>query len=652
MKAILVLIMVGFLLVPGESRAETTHLLITQVQITGGTGATNNDFVEIYNPTDGDVDLFGYHLAKRTKTGTSDFLLHFWTQPTIIPAGKFYLLAHEEYTTIAAVPDRTFTEPLSNDNGIALKSPSNQVVDSVGWGEAANAFVETAVFPINPTAGNSLARKFSAEHIFSDTNNNNEDFEAVTAAPRNLAYTWPEPEPEPEPEEETEPEEEPEEVEYSTAVRISEFLVNPQGADAGSEWVELYSTEDADISSWILDDEGDAGAAGSTALTIPNNTHISAGAYLVVQIPSGKFALNNTGGDTVRLMHPDFQIADSVSYSGTAPEAQSRARNTQNTFAWTSIVTKGAGNQFPVEVEEEGPEEEEPEDAPVIDYIQINEVFPNPQGSDTGNEFVEIINIGPAAVNIHNWILDDGEEDSPIGSSSYKLPSQTINPGQLIQLKIPSGKFTLNNTGEETVRLFDENKKLVNFVSYSGSTEGQSYSLMEDDWLWTLPTPGEANTVPEEVAYSEEIIISRLLPEPGEGQEEYIELMNLSDEAVSLKDWVISDEAREYKIKDLVIEAGAAALIFKSQSKISLNNFGTEVVTLTNPDGEIVSQVEYADPPKNFEFSFVGAEHGPLIRSGEEAAKRAGRPRLVVIVFSLLLWYIYIVFTPKTTPNE
>src|SRR5690606_26739414 len=150
---------------------------------------------------------------------------------------------------------------------------------------------------------------------------------------------------------------------------------------------------------------------------------------------------------------------------------------------------------------------------------------PNPEGPDTGNEFVELINTGTVAVNIHNWILDDGEEDSPIGSNSYKLPSQTINPGQLILLKIPSGKFTLNNTGEETVRLFDPNKKLVSLVSYSGSTEGQSYSLIDDDWIWTTPTPGEINSVPEETAYSDEIIISRLLPEPGEGKEEYIELM-------------------------------------------------------------------------------------------------------------------------------
>ena len=47
------------------------HLLITQAQITGGPGKTANDFVEIHNPTNNDIDLKGYRLVKRTKTATT-----------------------------------------------------------------------------------------------------------------------------------------------------------------------------------------------------------------------------------------------------------------------------------------------------------------------------------------------------------------------------------------------------------------------------------------------------------------------------------------------------------------------------------------------------------------------------------------------------
>lgn len=647
MKGIMFLSLVMFVLTPLITKADTTpHLLITQVQITGGTGATNNDFIEIFNPTIEDVDLIGHYIVRRTKTGTSDFIITLWTQSTIIPAGKFYLLAHEDFTTIASSPDRVFTEPLSNDNGIALKSPANVVVDSVGWGEATNAFVENIVFPINPTADNSLARKFDLNHIATETDNNSEDFEVVVANPRNLNFIWPEPVEEPVEEPEVTPEEEPEvEIIYSTNVKISEVLINPLNSDAGNEWVELYALADADISGWILDDEGITGVVGSSALNIPQNTHISAGAYLVFQIPSGKFALNNTGGDTLRLIHPDFNLADSITYSSPAPQAQSYAKNSLGSFAWTTLVTKGGANQFPEDLEEEVEEEvtlASEEEEVLIDFIHINEVFPNPEGNDSGMEFIELINVGDISVALGDWIIDDGDTDSTIGSTRIKLQNLQIAPAEILLIKIPKGKFTLNNIGDETVRLFDAHKRLIDAVSFSGSLEGKSYSLVEDEWFWGPPTPGEINQIEEEIEYSDEILINSLLPEPNSGEEEYIELINRSGVEVSLTDWVIADEAREFKIKDVIIPAGATYRIAKSESKISLNNFGAETVTLFNPLGEVVAQVEYDDPPKGYALTFSGDKTGPLVRTGAWS-----KPRGSVIVFSIILWYIYIVFSHK-----
>src|SRR3989344_6075155 len=281
MKKLLFLIIL-ISLYPQISHAETTHLVITQIQITGGTGVTNNDFIEIYNPTTEPVELLGKFIVRRTKIGTSDFVVAFWSESTIIPPGKFYLLAHQDYTTIPVTPDFVFTEPLANDNGLAIKQGSSTTIDSVAWGEATNAFIEGQVFSTNPSANNSLTRKFLDDQVV-DTQDNSLDFEILASNPRNLAYVEPipEPEPEPDPEEEPEPEEEQEEPEptppvYSSAVVITEFMPNPAGTDSGAEWVKLYSPEFADISGWQLDDEGSDGVAGSTAFTIPANTHISA----------------------------------------------------------------------------------------------------------------------------------------------------------------------------------------------------------------------------------------------------------------------------------------------------------------------------------------------------------------------------------------
>ena len=232
--------------------------------------------------------------------------------------------------------------------------------------------------------------------------------------------------------------------------------------------------------------------------------------------------------------------------------------------------------------------------------------MPNPQGPDAGQEWVEIINLGTEPVYIHNWTLDDGSRDSAIGATAWKIQSPTIAPGGVEVLIIPAGKFTLNNSGADTLRLFDPNNVLVSFVDYSQAKEGLSFSLIDGQWSWLEPTPVAINTIPEQIVYSEEIIINEIFPEPSAGTEEFIELKNFSDAEVNLKGWVLSDNSNSYTLLDVIIPAGGLAVIKKSDSKLSLNNFGVETIALTNPAGDIVSQVEYEDPAKNQSYNLNG----------------------------------------------
>ena len=189
------------------SKSNVNHILISQIQITGGKGKTDNDFVEIYNPTSQQFNLKGYRLVKRTQTNTSDTLIKSWTVDTFIPALGFYLWANSNFADISALPDSTTSETLSNDNGIAIRYGSNDtgaVIDSVAWGKAQNTFATSSVaftsnpFPLNPSAGQSLLRKswqngacFSASLDSAigngcDTGNNVADFEWMQVSePRN-----------------------------------------------------------------------------------------------------------------------------------------------------------------------------------------------------------------------------------------------------------------------------------------------------------------------------------------------------------------------------------------------------------------------------------------------------------------------------------
>ncbi len=156
----------------------SSKILINEIQITGGSGKTDNDFIELYNPNNFEVNFNGYRLVKRTQGGRSDTSIKSWTSDTLIPANGYYLWANNNYSDISASPDITTSATISSDNGIALRygpEDTGEIIDSVGWGAAQNVFIEGAVFSQNPGANQSIQRK-----SFFDTGNNADDFELQT----------------------------------------------------------------------------------------------------------------------------------------------------------------------------------------------------------------------------------------------------------------------------------------------------------------------------------------------------------------------------------------------------------------------------------------------------------------------------------------
>src|SRR3989344_1999960 len=195
-----------------NSQQETpNHLVISEIQITGGSGQTTDDFIEIYNPMDSAFNLNGHRLVKRTKTGTSDTSIKSWTSDAFIPAKGFYLWANSSYADIAVTPDATTAASIADDNGIALRlgaEDTGTIIDSVAWGEAENIFAEAARFPTNPDANQSLERKAlkdgscvsvasgqSGEFLghTCDANNNSADFELRASASPQHSQSFPEP---------------------------------------------------------------------------------------------------------------------------------------------------------------------------------------------------------------------------------------------------------------------------------------------------------------------------------------------------------------------------------------------------------------------------------------------------------------------------
>jgi large repetitive protein len=169
------------------------HIVISEIQITEGSGKTTHDFIELYNPTANPIDINGYRIVKRASGSTSESTIKSWTTTTIIAPYSYYLWVSSSDNTFSliSIANATTNASIAEDTSVAFKKTSDDsIIDSVGWGNANNIFVEGTSFLDNPTAFQSIERKaYTTSHQTSmmigadmvkgngfDSNNNSNDF--------------------------------------------------------------------------------------------------------------------------------------------------------------------------------------------------------------------------------------------------------------------------------------------------------------------------------------------------------------------------------------------------------------------------------------------------------------------------------------------
>lgn len=164
------------------------YLVINEIQTDGlrGGGGIDDDWVEIYNPTDQDIDISNWSIQKQTSSGGL-YKKNFETGD-VVPANGFFLIvgkwADEDIRNLA---DMTCAWLLADDNTIYLVNNQEEIVDGddlniidkVGFGDA----LSPEGLPVsNPPDGGSIERKTNGW----DTNNNSSDFiENNLPSPRN-----------------------------------------------------------------------------------------------------------------------------------------------------------------------------------------------------------------------------------------------------------------------------------------------------------------------------------------------------------------------------------------------------------------------------------------------------------------------------------
>ncbi len=276
---------------------------------------------------------------------------------------------------------------------------------------------------------------------------------------------------------------------------LNEFLPDP-ATSSEHEWVEIYNptTSSVNLGDWTLSDS-------VTVRNSPTGT-VNAGGFFVIELSN---ILNNTG-DTIILKNPLNEISDLVVYGTSTLKApakgNSMARSINGMGVWqeTTTFTKDLSNIItaPLEVIHEtaggGGGSTAQNNNQINNYqstgqIIINEVLPNPKGTDTENEFIELKNIGVSGVDLTGWSVGDTV-------NKYKIKQGYLSAGGFFILKRSLTNISFNNSGEETVKLFNPIDVLIEQIKYTGPVaEDESYARnLDNTWGWTTKlTPGAEN---------------------------------------------------------------------------------------------------------------------------------------------------------------
>ncbi|MFA6145758.1 MAG: DUF2341 domain-containing protein [Patescibacteria group bacterium] len=160
-------------------------VVISEVQIAGQT--VNDEFIELYNSTDQEIDLADWKLTKKTASGTENTILSDKTTVKffgIIPAKGYFLISH---------PDSSFTffsdlvhggtQSLASNNTLILYDLEGKIIDKVGWGTASD-------FETSP-APESLKNQSIERGNLQDTDNNLNDFSVqLIPGPTSSKGSW------------------------------------------------------------------------------------------------------------------------------------------------------------------------------------------------------------------------------------------------------------------------------------------------------------------------------------------------------------------------------------------------------------------------------------------------------------------------------
>ncbi len=488
------------------------RVIISEIAWAGTAASANDEWIELYNPSDLPVDLTGWRLV--AADGKPAIALQ-----GIIPPHRFFLLERTDDATVSDIPaDQIYTGALSNEGeALSLLGPNGEIVDTANhdggpWpaGDAAThaSMERLGLMPDSDAAWGTHAGHHACGHDATGSPlhasakcPNSVNFASPTATPTpTAAFTaTPTPTTPPLPSPTATSTNRPSPTPTATfvptpapyrAVIINEVAWAGTAASANDEWIELYNPGDSpvDLTGWRL-----VAADGKPAIAL-QGTIPPHGFFLlertddatVSDIPADQIytgALSNEG-ETLYLLDPTGRRVDQVSGSAHWPAGDATQRASMERLGlgdvWQTFPGYGGcghdAQGHPILGSPRCPNaglQPSPTPPPSIAWVRINEFLPHPRydwngdgQADRGDEFIELINLGPQPVSLTGWRLDDG----PKGSPPYILPETVLPPGKRVVFFATQTGIALSDQGD-MVRLFTPGGILVDQRLYFDASE-------------------------------------------------------------------------------------------------------------------------------------------------------------------------------------
>lgn len=438
------------------------------------------DWIELFNPTEKDIDLFGYSL---TDNGMKADKFVF---PSFVLKSGECLLVFADGNYKCDVQNGVFHAPFkissSNGEGIRLYNKESVLLSLIN------------LPPLEANTSFGL-----------DENNNQVVFKTPTPGkPNNISESL--------------KQSEKTTVQGSsesalTGVRINEYSTTKTQTildSAGDfvSWVELYNggKNDAELSGLFLSDD----AADKQKWCFPNNCTIKSGGYLVVLL-SGKEVEFKSNGE----LHASFKLngkEEKLFLFDKGGNEKSSIKvfdlfsnlscglDKDGKTAFFSKATPGAKNSSVSFDSVESASKTKSKALVITEVAAVNTSVAAPDGKT--RDYIELLNNTQKEINLKNYSLSDSKK----AESFHNLPDYTVSPGEYCVIYCADETEVRNqsvycniglNRYGETVYLADKNGVIADSLEYGrlfdGYVCGREISKSDSPVYFSSYTPGKRN---------------------------------------------------------------------------------------------------------------------------------------------------------------